>query len=262
MITVIIPTYKPEYYLYECLSSLKSQDIDTFEVIIVLNGEKYPFYSKITEWIKELNLTQCKLLYTDKKSVSNARNIALDIAIGQYISFIDDDDKVSPNYLSGLLDKIIDNSSVSLSNERTFNDSFLKKGCWAQKFDKLKDKKISIVSCRSFFSTACFKLIPINIIGLRRFNTNFENGEDALFMASISDKIKTIRFANEDVIYYRRIRKNSVSQRKRSFLSKFKNAINLFWAFVNIYFSYPFKYNMVFFATRFIAVFKGVFKSM
>jgi glycosyltransferase involved in cell wall biosynthesis len=261
MITVIIPTYKPEYYLYECLLSLKSQDIDTFEVIIVLNGEKEPFYSLITDWIKELNLAQCKLMYTNKKGVSNARNIALDIAKGQYISFIDDDDKVSPNYLSGLLEKI-DDSSVSLSNERMFNDSFLKKGYMAQRFDKLKDKEISIISCRSFFSTACFKLIPTNIISSHRFNPNFANGEDALFMASISDKIKSVKFGNEEVIYYRRIRENSASRKKRNFLLRLKNAINLFWAFVKIYFSAPFKYNMLFFLTRFVAVFKGIFKRL
>jgi glycosyltransferase involved in cell wall biosynthesis len=257
MITVIIPTYKPEHYLFECLLSLKSQDIKQFEIIIVLNGEKDPFYSKIAKWITDLNLSQCILIYTDKKGVSNARNIAIDVAKGRYISFIDDDDKISSNYLSGLIEKI-DDSSVCLSNERTFNDSFLKKGTLAQKFDKLKNKKTSIVSSRSFFSTACFKMIPVNIIGTHRFNTNFVNGEDALFMALISDKIKSIRFAGEDVVYYRRIRENSASRRKRSFFLRLKNAINLFFAFGKIYFSSPLKYNILFFATRFVAVFKEI----
>jgi hypothetical protein len=89
-----------------------------------------------------------------------------------------------------------------------------------KKFDNLKDKKTSIISCRSFFSVVWAKLIPLSIIQNRRFNINFENGEDALFMALISDRIKSIRFANEDVIYYRRIREDSVSQRKKVFCLK------------------------------------------
>jgi glycosyltransferase involved in cell wall biosynthesis len=233
--------------------------MDNFEVIIVLNGEKEPFYSKIAEWVKELKLAQCKLIYTDKKGVSNARNIAINIAEGEYVAFIDDDDKISSNYLSGLLNKI-DDSSVSLSNECTFyNNSGLKKGYLAQKFERLKDITNSIVLCRSFFSVVWAKLIPLNIIGSRRFNTNFANGEDALFMALISDKIKSVNFADEDVIYYRRIRENSASQRKRKLIKKFNIAIRLLLCYLAIYLKSPLKYNFLFILSRCIAVFKVLF---
>jgi glycosyltransferase involved in cell wall biosynthesis len=261
VLSVIIPSYHPQEYFYKCLLSIKQQDITcNYEIIVVLNGEKHPYYEKIERWFDRLDLSNYTLLHTDTKGVSNARNIALDLAKGDYIVFIDDDDKVSSNYLSGLLDKI-DDSSISLSNECTFyNDSLLlKEGYLANKFEKIKNKKKNILICRSFFSTASFKMIPTNIIGLRRFNTNFANGEDALFMALISDKIKSIRFANEDVIYYRRIRENSASQRQRSFLAKFKNVMKLFLFFSKIYLSSPLKYNILFFATRLIAVFKALF---
>jgi glycosyltransferase involved in cell wall biosynthesis len=262
MITIIIPTYKPEKYIYECLSSIKNQDIENkkYNVIIVLNGEKEPYYSYISDFIK--SFLNFKLYHISQKGVSNARNYALDMIKEGYVAFIDDDDKISTNYLSGLLIKI-DNSSVCISNERSFynGDSFFHKGYLAKKFEKLKTKqKKSMVLCRSFFSTACFKLLPINIIGTRRFNTNFSIGEDALFMALISDKIKSIKFANEDVIYYRRIRENSASRKKRSFFSKLKNAINLVIAYCNIYISSPLKYNILFFITRLLAVLRNIKK--
>ena len=48
-LTVIIPTYIPKDYLWDCLDSIEKQslDKDKFQVIIVLNGEKEPYWSKI-----------------------------------------------------------------------------------------------------------------------------------------------------------------------------------------------------------------------
>jgi hypothetical protein len=102
-------------------------------------------------------------------------------------------------------------------------------------------------------------MIPINIVGSRRFDARFANGEDALVMALISDRIKSIEFAEENVIYYRHIRENSASCKKRSISSKFKNAAKLLFCYLTIYFSSPFKYNFLFFLNRYIAVFKTLF---
>ena len=52
-VTVIIPTYKPQAYLYECLDSVFSQtlDKDMFEVVVVLNGCNEPYRSGVEQWI-------------------------------------------------------------------------------------------------------------------------------------------------------------------------------------------------------------------
>jgi glycosyltransferase involved in cell wall biosynthesis len=259
MITIIIPTYKPKEYIYECLSSIAIQDIGSknYIVMIVLNGEKYPYYSQILNFIKEF--PNFHLYHISQKGVSNARNFALNMIKEGYVVFIDDDDKISSNYLSGLLN-IIDNSSISISNERTFYNGLpVEKGYLAKKFEKLKDRNKSIISCRSFLSTACFKMIPLKIIGTRRFNTNFANGEDALFMALISDRIKSMQFADKDVVYYRRIRENSASQKKRNITEKFLISVRLLFCYITIYLKTPLKYNFLFYLNRCIAVFKTLF---
>jgi glycosyltransferase involved in cell wall biosynthesis len=258
MITVIIPTYKPEEYIGECLLSVKNQDIgeQNYNVIIVLNGEKEPYYSKISNYIKDFHNFQ--LYYISERGVSNARNYALDMIKVDtgYVVFVDDDDKISSNYLSGLI-KNIDESSIVVSNECVLHNDLSKvKGYISANFEKLANKRKTLVSCRSFLSTACFKMIPVNIVGKRRFDIHFTNGEDALFMALISDKIKSIEFAEKDVVYYRRIRENSASCKRISFFRKLKTAVNLLNAFGKIYLSHPLKYNMCFFATRFMAVIK------
>jgi hypothetical protein len=118
---------------------------------------------------------------------------------------------------------------------------------------------ISILNVRSFFSVVYCKLIDRIMIGTRRFDERFQNSEDALFMFAISDRIKKICFTGKDVIYYRRMRKNSLSRSKRSILYKIKNYIKLNMAYTIIFFKNPFKYNFLFYVSRIFAGLKNIF---
>lgn len=262
MITIIIPTYKPQQYVLHLLKSLVDQDIDkdAFEVLLILNGDKDPYWSQLTEYIHSSNLRNCRLMYSDKVGVSYARNLAIDLAKGDYIVFIDDDDLVSPNYLSSLRSKVQDRS-ICVSNEKIFINSIdeLGDGYVTKAFTKaMKSTDHSLLKMRSFLSSACFKIIPRNVIGNRRFNLNFKTGEDALFMASISDRIDQICLSSEDTIYYRRAREGSASRKKQPFIAKLNNSFSLFFTYLKLYISNPTKYNFTFFFTRFIAVFKAI----
>ena len=104
-ISVIVPTYKPQAYLWECLDSLVAQSLskDDFEVVLVLNGCKEPWKGEIEDYIeKSMRGMNVNFIQTDVPGVSNARNVALDNARGEYIAFIDDDDFISENYLETL----------------------------------------------------------------------------------------------------------------------------------------------------------------
>lgn len=100
-ISVIIPTYKPQSYLWECLDSLRNQTFpkSDFEIFLILNGCKDPYQSQIENYLLIHEICNLRLIQTDQLGVSNARNIGLDCANGDYITFIDDDDYVSPYYL-------------------------------------------------------------------------------------------------------------------------------------------------------------------
>ena len=104
-VSVIIPTYSPGEYIYNCLTSIVNQTLLSadYEVLVILNGPKAPFYSQLEEFIASHPECHFRLMYSDVASVSNARNIGLDKAKGEYIAFIDDDDIISPYYLEGLL---------------------------------------------------------------------------------------------------------------------------------------------------------------
>ena len=122
-ISVIIPSYKPKGYLWECLESLYNQTFPSndFEILLVLNGCCEPYKSQIEEFLKGKDMCNVCLIQTNQLGVSNARNIGLDRAKGDYITFIDDDDYVSPSYLEELYEKALPDT-ISLCYPYAFND--------------------------------------------------------------------------------------------------------------------------------------------
>src|SRR5690554_6715162 len=123
MVSVIIPSYKPQDYIYTCLNSLKKQSIapHLFEIILVLNGCNEPYYSALSRFIEDqMQQLNVRLIQMDEPGVSSARNRGLTEAAGQLIAFIDDDDYVSPSYLKEMLD-IAKQGYMPLSNICAFN---------------------------------------------------------------------------------------------------------------------------------------------
>lgn len=262
-ISVIIPTYNPQEYIWQCLQSLSNQTLsrEEYEVVIVLNGCNSPYREMLGDGLKkhcpDLSVL---LIQTDMPGVSNARNIGIDNSCGENIVFIDDDDYVSENFLSDLL-KREDKSVVVVSQQMDFFESSddLKKNYITKAFNANKDKELSVMSGHTFLSSACSKLIPRKIIADERFNTSIALGEDALFMAQISKRIKKIVLSSPDTIYYRRVRETSASHTRKSMIYYIKNAMRLNCLYTKIYFSETKNNNLKFFINRILANTKRMF---
>lgn len=263
-ISVIIPTYKPGEYISDCFKSLAMQtiSIENFEIIIILNGCDEPWRAQISGLIdKFLSKHNVRFIQTNQGGVSNARNIGLDIAAGEYISFIDDDDFVSPNYLESLL-CVSDINCVGISDTFYFHDgSDIYFGNNRlhdifQRFSAITNP--SLFAVRSFFNGPVMKLFHRNIIGTRRFDSRFVNGEDNLFNALISDRIHRRAFASPSAIYYRRIRTGSATQRSRTKIQISANCIRCMGQYLKYWVKNPMGYNMPFMISRFIAEIKSI----
>ena len=255
-ITVIVPTYKPQAYLWECLDSIYNQTFNKsdYELILVLNGCNEPYNSQIKDWLSEHKDLQVQFIQTDQGGVSNARNIAIDNARGGYVTFIGDDDLISTAYLKELYGKGIPDT-VSLCYPYAFNDRDIEKQLpysITKAYDyicKHKCKKLSSM-VRKFFSGPWMKLIPMSFIHDRRYDVRFKNGEDSLFMFLISDKIKKVAFTSKDAVYYRRYRDNSAYTRSKTKREIIANKTSLIKAYISIYLRKPQKYSLLFFITR------------
>ena len=261
IISVIIPTYKPQDYILECLQSLDNQCFDKkmYEVIIVLNGEREPYYSLIDNFLVRCGFIY-KLFYTDIAGVSNARNIGIEQSNGSYLTFIDDDDMVSENYLQGLYD-IAQNGVVPLSYLKAFvgDISNTKNYHITDTYKKMIGKKLTPFNVRAYFDTSCLKLIPREIVGKYRFNRKFQNHEDLLFMFAISTKKMKLQFTDRTAVYYRRIRDNSLTTRSVSFSYIIKNHLTMIFILIMTYLKAPTKYDFLFFISRLIRFSRGIF---
>ncbi len=261
-ISVIIPTYKPANYIWECLDSIEKQTFPKkdFEVILVLNGCKEPYESKIKEYISNsdvnFNFIQC-----DEGGVSKARNIALDNAQGEYITFIDDDDFVSEFYLEELY-AMSSANTIALCYPYAFLDGNMKQISYSitdQYNDRVKNGRQNYQRARKYFSGPCMKLIPLSFIENRRFDNRFKNGEDSLFMFLISDKFEWVDFTSEKAVYYRRVRENSAVTTKRSLLNKVINATKIIVEYVKVYTLRNRNYQFKFLMTRILGTIKSCF---
>ena len=93
-LSIIVPVYKAEEYLGECVDSLLSQTIDDYEIILVDDGS--PDNSgKIADEYAAANPDMIRVLHIDNGGQGRARNFALDIAKGDFVGFVDSDDWVT-----------------------------------------------------------------------------------------------------------------------------------------------------------------------
>lgn len=260
-ISVIVPTYKPQGYLWECLNSIYNQTFSKsdYELVLVLNGCNEPFHSQIKDWLGKHSDLQVQFFQTDEGGVSNARNIALDNAKGEYVTFVDDDDYISDAYLCDLY-KYVTKNIVAISDTVSFDDETkaveTDNILHSDFVSKSRRKLYNIYSVKKFYGAPPRKLVSRNIIGNRRFDTRFRNGEDTLFFFLISDCVYKTRPSSGAAVYYRRCRPTSAHFTKKTRKEKVILAFNLIGTLSGYYFKNPKHYNFLFYLTRVMGAIK------
>ena len=92
IVTIIIPVYNADKYLKKCLESVLCQTYAEFELILVDDGSKDQSGMICDKFASED--TRIKVIHKSNGGVSSARNTGLDLATGDFITFIDSDDSV------------------------------------------------------------------------------------------------------------------------------------------------------------------------
>ena len=112
-ITVIIPVYCVEATLDRCVESVLCQRVDDMEVILVDDGSPDKCPQMCDEWA----LKDCRIhvIHKENGGLSDARNAALDIAQGDYVTFVDSDDWISPDTYKPLLELMGDSDLLEYS---------------------------------------------------------------------------------------------------------------------------------------------------
>lgn len=255
-ISVIIPTNKPQSYLCKCLESLSDQTFpkENFEIIIILNGDIISYDSFVKKTIDE-HLRNHNVVYltSEHANVSISRNLGIEYANGEFITFVDDDDYVSPNFLEEMYN-IARNDMLPLSNVIAFDDLSLNEisNSLGKLFVKYNANP-TLLNVRTFFSNPVGKLLSRKIINSSRFNPKYSLGEDGLFMLELSPRINSLCFTSEKAVYYRRVRAGSATTTKRTRIGMVCNSLSLIKAYLFVLFKNPFRVNWLFLFTRILA---------
>src|SRR5690606_27364966 len=105
-VSVIIPVYNAEKYLRECLDSVLAQTFTDFEVLLINDGST-DASGKICDEYAEKD-SRIKVFHKENGGVSSARNLGLDNAKGEWISFVDSDDTIEQETLATLANEVKD----------------------------------------------------------------------------------------------------------------------------------------------------------
>lgn len=212
MISVIVPAYNASNYIEKCLDSLLTQTHKDLEIIVINDGSA----DNTAEIINSYNDDRIKFINQENQGQSAARNKGLEIAHGDYISFIDSDDYVELDYFEKLHSealktdadivmaqtKIIDGKNVKiLENDNSLETDFI------QKYKLLHN------------GGPCDKIYKTDLI--IKNNLKFCVGrmyEDLLFCTQAvyySDKMATINNTNYNYIIYPHSTSHSPDREKK-----------------------------------------------
>lgn len=225
-VSIIIPVYNTSSYLDKCISSILNQTYNNIEIIIIDDGstdnslEILKKYQKIDKRIK--------VLIQENQGQGVARNYGIDEATGEYICFVDSDDRIDKFMIEKLLKNIIKENSDFSSCLIAFEDEKkvvrYKKNFNVKNLEGENQVKDSYF-IKNIFPIACNKIFKTNF--LKKNNIVFpkvRKNEDMLFIHKVVLYSKKCSFINE-VLYYAYRRKESTSRQVS--LENIKNTIEL-----------------------------------
>lgn len=165
ILTIIIPAYNAEPYYHELLDRLSPQITRDVEVLLIDDGSRQPVRTD-HKW--------CKVIRQKNKGVSTARNVGIDKAKGDYISFIDSDDLVSRDFVSKIIEKTKEEPDIIEFSWKSLNDNMWR--C---------DQKLHSDKDRLPNPSVCTRVFKRSLIGDTRFNTRKDSTEDEDFSRKI-----------------------------------------------------------------------------
>ncbi|MDB5162506.1 MAG: putative glycosyltransferase [Candidatus Saccharibacteria bacterium] len=120
-ISVIVPVFNTEEYLARCIDSILNQTYTNLDVILIDDGSTDKSGDICDQYATKDS--RVRVIHGINRGVSHARNIGINIARGEYISFVDADDVIASGYFE-MLHRILkdNNSDISTSGTMTVYD--------------------------------------------------------------------------------------------------------------------------------------------
>ena len=242
-ISIIIPVYNVEQYLHRCVNSILLQTFTDWELLLIDDGSTDRSGELCDEYAKKEN--SISVFHKINGGVSSARNLGLEKAQGEWVTFIDADDYILPDFINGLYKPIGDGEVVD----------FVHGGCYNVKNDEIVSVNQSYDNYigdnpgyvfKMFRGLTVSKLFNLNTInyGLDghplRFDEDMKIAEDMAFTMDYLLMVKRYAFVAERGYCYRIDNMCSATKAKRTVkyeieLHSFRHLYNSTISFINKY---------------------------
>lgn len=235
-ISIIAPVYNAEQYLSGCVASILNQSYSDFELILINDGSKDKSLEICQEF--ERKDDRVKVFNKSNTGVSDTRNFGLTIANGEYVVFIDSDDRIGERFLENYITALkVDNDALVYQG---FINVFTNGNVKTQltngyfKDDRIMEAlyEVEYKQCLGGAWNKIFKrdtIINNNI----KFNPEIDYGEDKIFTLEYITKIDSIILSDECEYYYNRLTEGSLSKKHHQ-SKKLKKFINIEYDFFKI----------------------------
>ncbi len=208
-ISVIVPVYKVEKYLYQCVESIICQTYKNLEIILVDDGSPDNCPEMCDEWASKDS--RIKVIHKQNGGLSDARNAGIDVATGRYLFFIDSDDIIEKNCIKDLYDLLVRyDVDISIITKFVFEDGkpididgiTAEEPIYGTSYEMLK------LMFKRFYCEAWGKLYKAELFDTLRYPKGMIY-EDYYLTPRLISKAKNAVFCNSKQYYYR-LRENSI----------------------------------------------------
>lgn len=229
-ISVIIPIYNAENSIEKCVNSILKQTYSNLEIILVNDGSIDKTEGICSKLIKRDS--RIKYFYKKNSGVSNARNYGINVARGDYISFVDADDYLEEDMYEEMINNSNDAEIVicnyfEIRNNKKENINIEMKEKTFYKLDKLM-ANIKNEEINRYVNVPWNKLIKTEIVKNEkiRFNSKISLGEDLMFNLQCMKASKSIKIINKK-LYNFTINDEGLGLKKRNKNEYMKNSIEV-----------------------------------
>ena len=181
-ISIIVPIYNVEKYLDRCMVSLLNQTLKDIEIIMVDDGSPDNCPQMCDEYAKKDN--RVKVVHKENGGLGYARNSGLDVAMGEYVAFVDSDDYLDEDSLLSMVEltKHYDADLFCFGIRMTTTDKPMQR---KQQHDTLYTVDSSnLIKKILLYNTncgPCSKMFRTKRLQNFRFDESLKIGEDLLF---------------------------------------------------------------------------------
>ena len=215
VLSIIIPVYNVEKYVSCCLESVISQNSSKIEIIIVNDGSTDNSLSICNRYVQYSN--NIKVINQANQGLSEARNVGIKYANGEYLMFLDSDDYLAESCINRIINEINNNKTdILLGRALKFEDGFNKYTLCQVDYSNFNTS----IPCNCFRQLNASKgfwfaawLVIIKKAFLLKNNIFFKKGilhEDELWVPIVFAKARSISFLNFGFYCYRVGRTGSI----------------------------------------------------